>query len=110
MDGISARVQLAPTLANLEVYVDPRRLSEGHAPGILVESVCLDPSKGVVVMLTSDHGYTSQMVESRLGKAGGTGGDGRAETAHLRKYDEHKAQLCLADEELRPALRLHGIH
>ncbi|CAM9807274.1 unnamed protein product [Ectocarpus sp. 13 AM-2016] len=45
------------------------------------------------------------MVESRLGNAGGTGGDGRAETAHLRKYDEHKAQLCLADEELRPALR-----
>ncbi|CAN0200779.1 unnamed protein product, partial [Ectocarpus sp. 4 AP-2014] len=45
------------------------------------------------------------MPESRVAKAGGTGGDGRAETAHLRKYDEHKAQLCLADEELRPALR-----
>ncbi|CAN0322817.1 unnamed protein product, partial [Ectocarpus sp. 8 AP-2014] len=59
VDGITARVQLSSVLTNLWVYIDPRRLSEGRAPGTCVETVGLDPSKGVVVMLTTDHGYTS---------------------------------------------------
>ncbi|CBJ27948.1 conserved unknown protein [Ectocarpus siliculosus] len=59
VDGITARVQLSSVLTNLWVYIDPRRLSEGRALGTSVETVGLDPSKGVVVMLTTDYGYTS---------------------------------------------------
>ncbi|CAM9311371.1 unnamed protein product [Ectocarpus sp. 8 AP-2014] len=59
VDGISARVQLSPTLTNVWVHVGPRRLSEGRAPGTCVKTVGLDPSKGVVVMLTTPHDYIS---------------------------------------------------
>ncbi|CAM9604882.1 unnamed protein product [Ectocarpus sp. 4 AP-2014] len=59
VDGITARVQLSSALTNVWVYIDPRRLSEGRTPGTCVETVGLDPSKGVMVMLTTDHGYTS---------------------------------------------------
>ncbi|CAM9168896.1 unnamed protein product [Ectocarpus fasciculatus] len=59
VDGMSARVQLSPTTTNIWVYVDPRRLSEGRAPGTRVETVGLDPSKGLVVMLTTPHDYIS---------------------------------------------------
>ncbi|CAN0468432.1 unnamed protein product, partial [Ectocarpus sp. 12 AP-2014] len=59
VDGISARVQLSPALTNVWVYVGPRRLSEGRAPGTCVKTVGLDPSKGVVVMLSTPHDYIS---------------------------------------------------
>ncbi|CAB1096092.1 unnamed protein product [Ectocarpus sp. CCAP 1310/34] len=59
VDGISARVHLSPALTNIWVYVGPRRLSEGRASGTCVKTVGLDPSKGVLVMLTTPHDYIS---------------------------------------------------
>ncbi|CAN0533916.1 unnamed protein product, partial [Ectocarpus sp. 12 AP-2014] len=59
VDGISARVQLSPALTNVWIYVGPRRLSEGRASGTCVKTVGLDPSKGVVVMLSTPHDYMS---------------------------------------------------